>query len=94
MLTTAFPVLCPRRDALQQYLSEAGIQTLIHYPIPPHLQQCYRQGAQSALLRLPEGGLPLTETIHQQEISLPCSQVLTEKETDYLIQTLRRFANR
>ena len=89
-----FPVLCPRRDALQQYLSEAGIQTLIHYPIPPHLQQCYRQGAQSALLRLPEGGLPLTETIHQQEISLPCSQVLTEKETDYIIQTLRRFANR
>ena len=89
-----FPVLCPRRDALQQYLSEAGIQTLIHYPIPPHLQQCYRQGAQSALLRLPEGGLPLTESIHQQEISLPCSQVLTEKETDYLIQTLRRFANR
>ena len=89
-----FPVLCPRRDALQQYLSEAGIQTLIHYPIPPHLQQCYRQGAQSALLRLPVDGLPLTESIHQQEISLPCSQVLTEKETDYLIQTLRRFANR
>lgn len=38
-----FPVLCPRRDELQEYLRIHGIQTLIHYPIPPHKQECYRE---------------------------------------------------
>lgn len=39
-----FPVLCSRRDELQRYLTDHGVQTLIHYPIPPHLQECYRRG--------------------------------------------------
>ena len=67
-----FPVLCERRDELQAYLTEHGIQTLIHYPIPPHKQECYREYNHLSL--------PITEQIHQQELSLPISPVMTLEE--------------
>ena len=78
-----FPVFCERRDELQKYLMEKGIQTQIHYPIPPHQQQCY---AEWNGLRL-----PITEKIHQTELSLPISPVLTMEEVNTIIQAVNGF---
>ena len=78
-----FPVLCPERDRLQQYLTENGIQTLIHYPIPPHKQECYKEWNAMSL--------PVTEQIHQQELSIPISQVLTDQEVREIVGILNTF---
>ena len=83
-----FPVLCKRRDDLQCYLADKGIQTVIHYPIPPHKQQCY---ASLDALVIPAAGLPITEQIHREELSLPCNPVLTDNEVDYIIGALNDF---
>lgn len=83
-----FPVLCKQRDDLQKYLADNGIQTVIHYPIPPHEQRCY---SSSDALVVPAAGLPITEQIHCQELSLPCNLVLTDDEVDYIISTLNDF---
>lgn len=83
-----FPVLCSHRDELQRYLLGKGIQTMIHYPIPPHLQKCYLD---SDKLRLPAGGLPITERIHREELSLPCSQVMSDDDVTHVIQTINDF---
>ena len=78
-----FPILCSRRDELQQYLSEHGVQTLIHYPIPPHLQECYQAFAHLKL--------PITELIHAEELSLPISQVMTLEEAQEVVEWVNRF---
>ena len=78
-----FPILCPERDRLQQHLAEHGVQTLIHYPIPPHQQECYQEW--NAL------SLPITEQIHQQELSIPISQVLTDQEMRKVTDILNSF---
>jgi len=78
-----FPILCPERDRLQQHLAEHGVQTLIHYPIPPHQQECYQEW--NAL------SLPITEQIHQQELSIPISQVLTDQEMRKVTGILNSF---
>ena len=78
-----FPVLCTQRDQLQQYLSNHGIQTLIHYPIPPHQQQCYQE--------LSHLSMPVTERIHQQELSIPISPVLTDEEARMVVETINNF---
>lgn len=87
-----FPVLSPCRDALQQYLADRGIQTLIHYPIPPHMQQCYQSSEQESKLTLPANGLPITELIHKQELSLPCNQTMTEQDAEQLIEAVNGFS--
>lgn len=78
-----FPVLCQRRDALKAYLGEHGVDTEIHYPIPPHRQQCYAQWASVPL--------PLTERIHAQELSLPCHQAMTDGEAAMVAELLNDF---
>ena len=78
-----FPVLCKERDRLQNYLEENGIQTVIHYPIPPHQQKCY------AFLNTLQ--FPVTEQIHQQELSLPISSILTMNELEYITSTINKF---
>lgn len=75
-----FPVLSPRRDALQQYLKDNGVQTLIHYPIPPHKQQCYAEWNTLSF--------PVTERIHREELSLPMSPAMTVEEADTVIRLL------
>lgn len=82
-----FPVFCERRDELQQYLAGEGIQTLIHYPIPPHLQQCYA----NAEWNIPRLSLPVTERIHRQELSLPMSQVLSMHDAQIIVDALNEF---
>lgn len=79
-----FPVFCDKRDRLQQYLLEKGIQTQIHYPIPPHRQQCYAEW--NGL------HLPITEKIHQTELSLPISPVLSLEEARSVVRAVNEFA--
>ena len=78
-----FPVFCSRRDELRQYLADNGVETQIHYPIPPHKQQCYREW--NAL------SLPITEKIHAEELSIPCHQAMTEKEAEQIVGLLNDF---
>lgn len=78
-----FPVLCSHRDKLQQYLKENGVETVIHYPIPPHKQQCYKQWHSLSL--------PITEHIHQCELSLPCHQAMTDEEASVIVEIVNQF---
>ena len=78
-----FPIFCERRDELQQYLTDHGVATQIHYPIPPYKQRCYPE--------LHHFSLSVTEKIHDQELSIPCHQALTEAETDQIISLLNAF---
>ena len=82
-----FPVFSPRRDELQQYLLENGVETAIHYPIPPHRQRCYN--LQSSIFNLQS--FPVTEQIHAQELSIPCHQALTDEEITQIITLLNTF---
>lgn len=78
-----FTILSTRRDELQEYLTGKGIQTLIHYPIPPHKQACYSEWNNLSL--------PVTEQIHAQELSLPMSPALTCDEIQYIVNTMNQF---
>lgn len=78
-----FPVLCSERERLQQHLLNQGIQTMIHYPIPPHRQQCY---ADMGLL-----SLPITERIHREELSLPINPTLQQEEIELIIEAANSF---
>jgi dTDP-4-amino-4,6-dideoxygalactose transaminase len=78
-----FPVFCEHRDELQQYLRENGVETQIHYPIPPHKQQCFKEWNQLSF--------PITEQIHSQELSIPCHQAMTKEEVDMIIDLLNSF---
>ena len=82
-----FPVFSPRRDELQQYLLENGVETAIHYPIPPHRQRCYN--LQFSIFNLQS--FPVTEQIHAQELSIPCHQALTDEDATRIIALLNAF---
>ena len=86
-----FPVITQHRDLLMQYLKENGVQTMIHYPIPPHRQKCY---ADSPLIVLPATGLPVTERIHREELSIPCNPALGMDEVTYIIKVMNEFTLR
>ncbi len=79
-----FPILSPRRDELKQYLAERGVQTEIHYPIPPHRQRCYPEWNSLSL--------PVTERIHREELSLPCNPAMTDEEAMHVVALLNSFA--
>jgi dTDP-4-amino-4,6-dideoxygalactose transaminase len=78
-----FVIMTSQRDELQNYLTQKGIQTLIHYPIPPHLQKAYQ--------KLNVDQLPITENMASQCLSLPISSVLEDKEIDYIVNALNLF---
>ncbi len=78
-----FPILSPHRDQLQQYLLDKGIQTMIHYPIPPHKQLCYKEFS--------ELHLPVTEQISNTELSLPCNPTMTDNEVETVAMELSNF---
>lgn len=75
-----FPIFSEKRDYLQKMLQEKGIQTLIHYPIPPHRQKCYPEWHHLSL--------PITEAIHDRELSLPISPVTSFEEATGIISAL------
>lgn len=78
-----FTIRCNRRDELQKYLFDNGIQTVIHYPIPPHKQECYKEWNNLSF--------PITEQIHNEELSLPMSPVLTEEEVKRVVELLNMW---
>ena len=78
-----FPIRSSKRDDLQQDLKENGVGTMIHYPIPPHQQKCYAEWNHLHL--------PITEKIHQQELSLPCNQSMTEEDVERIAELIRKF---
>ena len=79
-----FPVRVERRDAFQAYLTEKGVQTVIHYPIPPHRQPAYTEWHDLKL--------PITEKIHETIISLPISPVMTDDEVAEVIAAVNAWA--
>lgn len=78
-----FPILSAKRDHLQSYLKEKGIQTVIHYPIPPHKQECYKEWHSLSL--------PITEKIHCEELSLPLNQAMSDEETAYIVEAINNY---
>ncbi len=78
-----FVIKTPDRAALQTYLTENGVQTLIHYPIPPHQQQAYPE--------LNKCSFPLSEQIHREVLSLPISPVMSEEEVNEVIKLLNAY---
>jgi len=78
-----FVVRTTRRDTLQAWLHEAGIQTQIHYPIPPHLQGAYRHSGIAQ-----EGSLPLTEALHREVLSLPLGVHLAQEQQQQVIDRI------
>lgn len=78
-----FVIRSSERDALQNYLTENGIQTLIHYPIPPHKQQAYHEYNHLSF--------PITEKIHEEVLSLPVSPVMEDEEVRKVIEVLNKF---
>ena len=78
-----FVIRTKKRTELQEYLHQNGIQTVIHYPIPPHKQK--------ALVEWNNLSFPITEKIHDEVLSLPISPVLTAEEVDYIISILNRY---
>jgi dTDP-4-amino-4,6-dideoxygalactose transaminase len=83
-----FPILVRenKRDELQTYLKENGVETLIHYPIPPHKQQCYA----AAEWNRPQLSLPITEQIAAQELSLPIGPTIKPEDVQYIIEVINR----
>jgi dTDP-4-amino-4,6-dideoxygalactose transaminase len=73
----------PRRNELAQRLQEAGIGTVIHYPVAPHLQPAY------AALGLAAGALPVSEALHAEVLSLPMGPTLSDAEVDRVISVVR-----
>jgi dTDP-4-amino-4,6-dideoxygalactose transaminase len=74
-----------RRDALREHLSERGVQTGIHYPIPIHRQQAY------ADLELPAGSFPVAERLARQTLSLPMYPELTSEQIGAVTGAIREF---
>ena len=84
-----FPVLVKegKRDELHDYLQEHGVGTVIHYPIPPHNQECYAREAWNT----PQLSLPITERIHNEELSLPMSPCLTQEQMEYVVKLINDY---
>jgi dTDP-4-amino-4,6-dideoxygalactose transaminase len=80
-----FVVRSGQRDALHQYLETQGIGTLIHYPVPPHLQQAYCE------IGLAAGTLPISERIHQEVLSLPIGPHVTEAQVETVTRAVCEF---
>lgn len=78
-----FVVRSRERERLQKELTRQGIGTLIHYPIPPHLQAAYAE------YDMKEGSLPITEAIHREVLSLPMGPHITETQTQAIIDSVR-----
>jgi dTDP-4-amino-4,6-dideoxygalactose transaminase len=78
-----FPIRAEKRDEFQKYLADKGIQTVIHYPIPPHKQECYKSWN--------ELSFPITEQIHNEELSLPMSPTMIDEQILYVIDVINQW---
>ena len=80
-----FVIKCKNRDKLQQYLSEHGIGTVIHYPIPPHMSEAYKY------LGIEKGQLPTTEKYAETVLSIPMYNGMKDEEIEYVIDILNKY---
>ena len=80
-----FGIRCARREELEAYLTENGVMTNKHYPIPMHLQGAYED------LQIPKGALPIAEEISDTELSIPMYYGMTDEEVQHVIDVLNRF---
>lgn len=80
-----YGIRCSERDSLVEYLNKKGIGTNKHYPIPMHLQECYRE------LNIPKGSLPIAEEISETELSIPMYYGMTNAEIQYIIDAINEF---
>jgi dTDP-4-amino-4,6-dideoxygalactose transaminase len=78
-----FVLKTKNREALQNYLEEKNIQTIIHYPTPPHLQKCYKEYNHLSF--------PITENLCKEVLSIPISQVMTDEEVNEVIRVLNNY---
>lgn len=83
-----YVVRCDARDALQKFLVERGIDTVIHYPIPPHLQTAYNQ---PGILFKHEGQFTVSEELSNTSLSLPIDPYLQEAEREAVIKAIQEF---
>lgn len=86
-----FPIMTKHRDELQRYLAGNNVLTQIHYPIPPHKQDCFKESKILSVSNWHELRLPITERIHNEELSLPVSPTLTAEEQSIIIDLLNRW---
>lgn len=80
-----FVIRCEKRDELIKYLKDKGIGTIIHYPVPPHLAECYEYLGHKA------GDYPITEKYANTVLSIPMYNGMTAEEQDYVIEALNTF---
>ncbi|MBQ9688686.1 DegT/DnrJ/EryC1/StrS family aminotransferase [bacterium] len=78
-----FAIRCKTRDDFQKYLSDNGIQTLIHYPIAPHKQECFKEWNSKSL--------PITEQIHREILSLPISPIMSDNEIREVVEVVNKY---
>lgn len=78
-----FAIRCEERDNLERYLNDKGVGTNKHYPIPIHLQECYKG--------FHEGDYPIAEEISRTELSLPLYYGMTDDDLDYVINLINKF---
>ena len=78
-----FAVHTPYRDQLQRFLLDQGIETLIHYPVPPHRQEAYSEWSHLSF--------PVTEMLHDRELSIPLNPAMTDSQVDQVIAALNSF---
>jgi dTDP-4-amino-4,6-dideoxygalactose transaminase len=78
-----YVIMCKKRNSLQKYLKDNDIETIIHYPIPPHKQKAYSE--------LSDLKFEITEKIHNEALSLPISPVLTFDETKKIVEVINNF---
>lgn len=82
-----FVIRYPQRDKLNLFLEKEGIQTLIHYPIPPHMQTIYKRD-------YAKFNLPICELMSKEILSLPIGPHMPMEDVDYIIQTINNFTNK
>ena len=80
-----YGIRCKERDALEKHLNDKGIGTNKHYPIPMHMQECYKD------LNIPQGALPIAEEISATELSIPMYYGMTDEEVQYVIDAINEF---
>ena len=78
-----FPILCDNRTLLMRDLQAAGVQTMVHYPIPPHKQRCYASAVWA------QSSFPITESFSQRELSLPMHAAMTDADAREVVHTVR-----
>jgi dTDP-4-amino-4,6-dideoxygalactose transaminase len=79
-----FPVISSRREELRRYMLDNGVETEIHYPIPPNRQKCYRAWNHLSF--------SITERIHNQELSIPCNQAMKDEDVSMVVDLLSSFS--